>query len=263
MQSPKLLLFISGLALACSSVGAQTAVTLPSSPVIKTGLGIDYSRGDYGFASDTEVLSTSANFSAETPRWVLRAAIPYVTVKGPANVVSGSGPVFAAPARPTRSYQGGLGDILASATFHAKPSADELNVDLTGRVKFGTADEAKGLGTGETDFFAQTDFYRRFGKITPFATLGYQFLGDTAAYVLEDGPYATVGSTFRVAEATVLGAAFDWRSRLVQNGKDASDTLLFVSHNPNDRWNVMGYVLKGFTDASPDLGIGGMFTYRF
>ena len=37
---------------------------------------------------------------------------------------------------------------------HANP----LLIDLTGKVKFGTADENKGLGTGENDYAVQADW---------------------------------------------------------------------------------------------------------
>ena len=240
---------------------AQAVVAAPAD-IVKAGVGYDYSRGDYGYISDTEVQSTSLHLSHESQRWLFRAVFPYVTVKGPASVVSSGGPVFAAPPRPIRSYQSGWGDIVAAGTFHANPSADNWNVDLTGRVKFGTADEGKGLGTGKTDYYAQADFYRRFGSVTPFATIGYRFLTDSATYQLRDGVYASAGGSFRVSDPTAIGLSVDWRSRIVAGGEQAFESTFFVSHNPTDRWNLVGYVLKGFTDASADVGVGGLVSYR-
>jgi hypothetical protein len=254
------------IALACclsSSAIAQTTVETTPPSSVKLGIGFDYSKGDYGFTGDTEVFSSSLHLAHESPQWLFRATVPYVSVKGPAVVVAGSGPVFAAPARPSRSYQRGIGDITTSATYHAMPSADGLNVDLTGRVKFPTSDEKKGLGTGETDFYAQTDLYRRYGTATPFGSIGYRFLGNSPLYQLEDGFYASAGSIFRIADPTSLGVSFDWRSRIVAGGDHAFETTVFITHNATERWNLMGYVLKGFTDASPDIGLGGMATYRF
>ncbi|HEX2853871.1 MAG TPA: hypothetical protein VHO24_11580 [Opitutaceae bacterium] len=244
-------------------LAAQTTVETTPPSSVKIGVGMDYSKGDYGFAGDTEVYSSSLHLVYESPQWLLRAVVPYVTVKGPAVVIAGSGPVFAAPARPSRSYQRGLGDVTTSASYHLMPSTDGLNVDLTGRVKFPTSDEAKGLGTGETDFYAQTDFYRRYGNVTPFGSVGYRFLGSSPLYQLEDGFYATAGSIFRLADPTGLGVSFDWRSKIVPGGEHAFETTVFVTHNPTARWNLMGYVLKGFSDASPDIGVGGMASYRF
>jgi hypothetical protein len=264
----KFTLLIASLALIASPVSyAQSdnsAAPAPQSSVaLKLGVGLDYSRGNYGFADETEVFSRSLNLTSESTHWLLRAVVPYITVKGPASVVNGSGAVFAAPARPTRSSKSGTGDVIGSATFHANPSADQVNIDFTGRVKFGTADEAKGLGTGETDFYAQTDLYRRFGRVTPFTTLGYRFLGDSTLYQLKDGPYAAFGAVFNVTDLTSLGASLDWRSRIVPGGDHAFESTLFIVHNPSNHWNLVGYVLKGYTDASPDVGVGGLVNYRF
>jgi len=40
------------------------------------------------------------------------------------------------------------------------PRAEGLNVDLTGGSRFPTANQNKGLGTGETDYYAQVDLYQ-------------------------------------------------------------------------------------------------------
>lgn len=262
------LLFCGSLSLLVASAvraqGNSAAPAARSTTALKVGIGLDYSRGDYGFADDTEVFSRSLNLTHESTQWLFRAVVPYITVKGPAAVVAGGGGgVFAAPARPTRSSKSGIGDVIGSATFHANRSPDQLNVDFTGRVKFGTADEAKGLGTGQTDFYAQTDLFRSFGRTTPFATLGYRFLGDSSLYQLKDGPYAALGSIFRTSNFTSVGLSLDWRSRIVPGGEQALESTLFLVHNPNTRWNLVGYVLKGFTDASADIGLGGLVNYRF
>jgi len=139
----------------------------------------------------------------------------------------------------------------------------ELNIDFTGKVKLGTASESKGLGTGETDYYAQIDLYQNLGTITPFGNVGYRVLGTSATFPLKDGLYASAGAAFRVSPSTVTGAAFDWRSRIINGAKDGTDAIAFVSTNANDRWNFLGYVIKGFNDASPDYGLGGLATYKF
>jgi len=144
--------------------------------------------------------------------------------------------------------------------------ASALHLNIFGPmplVKFGTADEDKGLGTGETDYYGQIDLYQNFGTITPFGTVGYRVLGTNATFQLKDGMYASAGAAFRVSPKTVVGAAYDWRSRIIEGAQNGTDAIAFVSTNPNDRWNVLGYLLTGFNDASPDYGVGGLATYKF
>lgn len=242
---------------------SATAVTTDVPAVIKLGVGFDYSRGDYGFPQSTEVFSIPLNLSLDKDRWAFKATLPFITIKGPASVVTGTGAASGAPARPTTKSESGVGDAMLSATYHARPVPGELNVDFTGRVKFGTADEDKGLGTGETDYYGQIDLYQNFGTITPFGTVGYRVLGTNATFQLKDGMYASAGAAFRVSPKTVVGAAYDWRSRIIEGAQNGTDAIAFVSTNPNDRWNVLGYLLTGFNDASPDYGVGGLATYKF
>ncbi|MEO6006299.1 MAG: hypothetical protein ABIZ04_23870 [Opitutus sp.] len=261
MKSFLRLVFLSVLA-AVPSLFAQTTTTETPS-VLKLGVGFDYSSGKYGFSQSTEVFSVPLNLSLDRDRWTFKATLPYITIKGPASVVTGTGAASGAPARPTTHSESGIGDAMLSATFHARPVPGELNVDVTGRVKFGTADEGKGLGTGETDYYTQVDLYQNFGTITPFATLGYRFLGTSTVFPLKDGLYASAGAAFRVSEKTVVGAAYDWRSRIIDGASNGTDGIAFVSTSPNERWNLLGYVIVGFNEASPDYGVGGLVTYKF
>ena len=248
---------------------ATTTPATPAAPALKLGTGFDYSSGDYGFSRDTEVFSVPVNLSYETHDWAFRASLPFLTIKGPAAIVAGSGTespstgTAGAPGRPVSSSQAGLGDLLVSGTYHANPVPGELNLDFTGRVKFPTADKNKGLGTGETDFYAQTDLYQAFGSVIPFVSLGYRFLGSNTTYPLKDGPYATAGVSFRTNATTVIGGALDWRSKIIAGAQNAMDALVFLSTNPNERWNLLGYLLAGFNKAAPNYGLGAQVTYQF
>jgi len=115
----------------------------------------------------------------------------------------------------------------------------------------------------ETDFYTQMDFRQTIGSVTPFASIGYRFLGTNARYQLEDGLYASAGASFVVVEGTALGLSLDWRSRIQRNADNATEGTVFIAHNVNARWKLVGYALAGFTDASPDFGFGGLIIYSF
>jgi hypothetical protein len=247
--------------LTCSTVAF--AQTEPASPaVIKLGSGFNYSRGDYGFPQDTELWSVPLNLSYDIPRWSLKAAFSHLTVKGPANVATGITP-SPGPARPTSAKQSGIGDTSLSATYHANPVPGELNVDFTARVKLPTGDDDKGLSTGETDYYFQTDVNQTFGKVTLLATAGYRFMGSNEVTRLKDGLYAMAGAAYRLTDKTVAGAAYDWHSRIIEGSENAHNILAFVATNPNDRWNLLAYGLVGLNDASPEIALGGLATYKF
>lgn len=246
-----------GLLLSGPAFSDDTAVSVPP-PAWTVGTGVNYSKGDYGFATDTEVFFVPVNIGYESGSWLFRTTIPWITLKGPAANTGGGG-----VPRPTTDSESGLGDIYASATYRFAEPLGPVNAAFTGRVKFPTADEAAGLGTGETDYYGQFDFYRTLGSTTPFVSLGYRFLGDSSLYQLEDGMLASAGSHFRVSPTTVWTVAVNWSEPYVAGGDDSTDAMLSMTHDLSDRWQLNGYVLKGFTDASPDHGAGLQVTCRF
>lgn len=254
--------------LSCVSLLAQSAkstpaITPPPPAVVKLGTGFDYSTGKYGFTQSTEVWSVPVNASYDQGRWAFKATLPFLTIKGPASVVVGTGGAEGAPPRPTTNSESGVGDVTLSGTYHLRPVPGALNIDVTERVKFGTASVSKGLGTGRTDFYTQIDLYQSLGKITPFATIGYRVLGTNDSFALKDGAYVTAGAAYRASDKIVVGAGYDWRSRIVDDAKNGTDALAFISATPSTHWNFLGYLLAGFNSASPDLGIGGQATYKF
>lgn len=261
LRSPRLVLACLALAGAGAALIAQNR-DQPASPVVRIESGFTYSRGSYGLEADTEVFAVPTTLSYEPGRWAFRATVPWVNIKGPASVVGSAGSGAGGPARPTTASEFGVGDSVLSATFKANTGADRLNVELTGRLKLPTGDDDRGIGTGEIDEYAQVDFYRTLGGITPFATLGYRWLGD-GRYQLADGGFASGGMAFHVAEGTSVGAAYEWRDAIVDGGDRAREASVFIFHQFTPKWNSQLYVLKGFTDASPEIGAGALLSCRF
>jgi hypothetical protein len=223
--------------------------------------GFDYTSGDYGLSEDTRMLAIPVTASYTADQWTFRASVPYLRISGPAYVVPELGGVGGV--RPVSSTESGLGDFIVSAAYALATGAGQPGVDLSAKVKFGTADDEKGLGTGESDLYFQADVYHVYGDLVPFGTLGYRVLGDPAAFELEDGLYASAGVSYRWSEPTRIGGVFDWRQRTIEGGDAAAEFTAFVTHRLNERWRVQVYAVKGFTDASPDVGVGTVVGYTF
>lgn len=254
MQTRSLLVSFIGL-LTLGSLAAQTA-PLPEVYPWKLETGFGYSSGDYGLATDTEVFSAPVSLSYETEDWSLRGTLPWISIKGPAVIPGVIG-------RPSSGEESGLGDFTLGLTSKLIKGPDKLNVNLSGRVKFHTGDEDRGLSTGGTDYYAQVDLLRSFGSVTPFVTAGYRWMGDSSLYQLENGIFLSGGVALRVAEGTSLGAAYEWREEIVAGGKASSEASVFVFRKFNERWSGSLYALAGFTDASPNHSLGGSIIWSF
>ncbi len=160
--------------LLCAAATALMVATPLAMSADKTTLstGMTYLKGDYGQASDTEILYVPFTLKHRTGPWTLKVTVPYLRITGPGGVLPDLGATGATTPAGTNS---GLGDIIAGATYRAYYDAERgLLVNLTGKVKLPTADKNKGLGTGETDWYAESSVYKISGAWTPFATLGYK-----------------------------------------------------------------------------------------
>ena len=149
----KLAAAVGGLIIA-GSAAAQTSV----------GVGFEYTTGNYGATESTETIYVPFVLKHETGPWILKATLPYLRLSGPGNVVGGGPDRIVVPGLESeRRTVSGLGDIVASAFYNLMDERKGgLGVDLGFKIKLPTADEQDGLGTGETDYAFQLDFFRPF-----------------------------------------------------------------------------------------------------
>jgi hypothetical protein len=154
-----------------------------------------------------------------------------------------------------------LGDVIIGATLYDVLYSDELGMalDLTGKMKIGTADEAKGLGTGEQDFTVRADVYKFYEQFTLMASAGYKFRGDPEYLDLDDVVLAAIGGALTVSDDDRIGLMYDYRQSAMPESDDVSELSAFWSHNWNDTWHMQLYAFSGFSDSSADWGLGVLF----
>ena len=225
--------------------------------------GFDYSTGKYGGKEDTDITSVPVIAKYDIDRWVFKLTIPYVTITGPGDVVPGIGQVRNTTTT-RRTTESGLGDIVAGVSYNLFDGSNGMPmIDLTGKVKFGTADEDKGLGTGENDYTAQVDVYKGFGAFTALGTVGYRVYGDTSTTTLDNVFFASVGGVYKLAPNTSTGLIYDYRPATSSSGSAVSEMMAFISQKITDHWKAQGYLVGGFADGSPDYGVGALVGYVF
>lgn len=225
--------------------------------------GLDYSSGKYGGTQSTEILYVPLTGKYEMDRWTFKLTVPYIRITGPGGVTRDIGGFKTSGT--TRTTASGLGDVVAAATYNVYDSggANAWLIDLTGKVKFGTADETKGLGTGKNDYAAQADIYKIFDQFTAFGTLGYRLLGSPAGTHLDNVAYGSLGGSYTFSRETSGGLILDLRQKAFASGAPQRELTAFVTHKLNRTWKAQGYVVKGFADGSPDWGAGAMLTRAF
>jgi hypothetical protein len=218
------------------------------------GAGLHYSEGSYGTPDTTHITSFQLTGRYERERWIYRLTVPYLYVSGGQNVVPGIGAVNRSRGSDSAS---GVGDLVAAATWNAHYDREAmLGVDLTGKVKLGTADESKGLGTGENDFSFGADLYRTIDRTTLFASLGYTIFGEPPGFRLDNGFYWSLGASWKLPPRESVGVSLDGRQAVAPGSGDQRELIGFWTRALEGAWKAQAYFLVGFADGSPDFGGG-------
>jgi hypothetical protein len=241
--------------------------------------GADYSSGKYGTDTTTDIWSVPVAAAYQTDRWTFKLTVPYINISGAGNVIPGVGKVnngnprgrgrgnggaMPAPETTANGSASGLGDITASAGYELFGSADRtFGLDLTGKVKFGTADENKGLGTGKNDYGLSLDTYKVSGAWTAFGGVGWMKYGSSQYIQLKNGFNANIGADYKLNSSNNIGAYYYYRERIADTGASQSEIAGYWNHKFNDSLRVQAYALAGFADGSPDYGVGASLKYSF
>jgi hypothetical protein len=243
------------IATACAGMLIAHGALAAQEGELTLGGGLHYSSGDYGTGTTTRITSLAATARYETGPWLYKATLPYLKVSGESSVIPGVGRVRGGPAR-SRS-ESGLGDIVLSATYAAYyDKASTLGIDLTGKLKLGTAYADKGLGTGENDFIFLADAYRTFDRVTGFGGIGYHILGDSPSLPLDNVWSANLGASYKLDERDNAGVMLEGRQRVAPGASPQRELTGFFVRKLDRFWKAQAYALIGLADGSPDWGAG-------
>ncbi|MDH3703005.1 MAG: transporter [Alphaproteobacteria bacterium] len=263
-RSPAHFLVFICLVSTLAALGAKDANAQKTWSAFKFSTGVDYTTGDYGTGSNTDILFIPFTGKYEHGPWVVGMTIPYIHIDGDGSVVGGTdgSPIVGDESGGGRTVKSGLGDIVALLTYSILPKKKTLPlVELTGKIKFPTANENDGLGTGEFDYSVQVDISQKFGKITPFGTLGYRFVGEPSGTNLNDIFFLSLGGSYALQEKWSAGLIFDYRQSTSDAADDPAELTPFVVWKVHKDWSLNTYGLIGLTDGSADYGGGLQVSY--
>lgn len=267
--------------LAAFSVGAR------AESAIDAGAGLEFSQGDYGTTETSSQWLLSLSAGLRTGPWLFDVVVPFVSTDGTVNRETGavgtgnggsanggggsgggSGPGGGVEGtlRTVSETQSGLGDVVIGGALNVLPEDGGIGVDVGLRAKLVTADRSNDLlTTGHEDYLAHVDAYGTAGQARLAASIAYTRKGDialrddsgTLTRLDPDDPLSlSVSAAFPAQAPTRFGAGYYWRQKLFDDADPASEATLFVVHRSSRGWRLRGYTVFGFSDASPDWGLG-------
>lgn len=228
--------------------------------------GVEFSAGDYGGTTQTEVTSIPLSVRVASDDWSFRAFVPYLSITGPADVTDttdGEGGGGSGDGVVRTGTESGLGDLSLSATrSFRKLGGANAYFDLTGRVRLPTGDENKGLGVGATDYTLSGELGNSNQAGGAYISAGRRFLGERGDRERQDGWQASLGGWLRAGEKARLGGFYYWREASSDVAADPSELGGYVSYRFSDALRVSLNATAGLSEASPDYSTGIRFTWR-
>jgi hypothetical protein len=209
------------------------------------GLGLDFSRGDYGEPGMTNSLAIPFSLKLEYEPITMRISLPYSVIDGSESVFNGSN---------GRDN----GDLTTSLTYTYYPSSALVPVvDLTTKIKFPTANNQ--LGTGKTDVTLQIELSKSLGDLSGFGSFGYRFKGG----FYDDIVVASVGAGYRLTRASSMGVAYDYREASVFGAGDSHEISPYLSIRSGEHLRFGPYGIVGLSPSAADWGLGANISWNY
>lgn len=228
--------------------------------------GAEYTTGNFGGTQSIDEWYVPFTARYIIDDYVFRLTVPYIRLTAPeGTILSGvtDGQVLV-PGTGERTTETGLGDVIAAMTYRNvlnNKIGSDTALDLTAKVKFATADENKGLGTGENDYTVQAEFYKFFNHFTSFGTLGYKFRGDPPGIDLQDSILAFVGGNYRLSPLVRVGLDLYYQQASYAGLDDQVELSAFLGYKLSNSQYLRGYLIQGLGNGSPDWGVGVLITF--
>ena len=245
------------LTLSAFSMSAQSADKLTVSG------GLDYNTGDYGQIQNTNVMSVPLSIRYKTGAWSYRVAMPYQYIEESANSILIGGDIL--PNANGEKVVSGFGDVTVSARYALNTLENSnTDIDLIGKIKFGTANVAKGLGSGSNDYTLELSVYQPTAdQIDLFGSVGYRIKGDLPQQALNNVWLGSAGFTFPLSSASQFGISYDYRQATFARGSAIREISPYVDWKYDQDVTLNTYALIGLSRASPDFGIGMQISYSY
>lgn len=269
----------SGLRL-CLLAAACAALTAPAAGAAdwKFSSSFNYDTGTYGGSGHTDSVYIPLTLKRYFREGAISVTAPFlrqsstglVTRVGgrPAVMGGGSGGMGGmggGGSSSRTSAQSGLGDVLINGSYILKKDGPRsFDLAAAGRLKLPTADETKGLGTGELDEGAGLEFAKELRPgLALFLDGYYTIIGDPAGADFNNELSLDIGISSQFDKNVSLAVSYATRSAILDGNADPrelSGTLDYASADGN---HYTGGLLLGLSDGSPDAGFSIGLSRRF
>ncbi|HLY74262.1 MAG TPA: transporter [Planctomycetota bacterium] len=239
---------------------------------ISMELGADLEVGRYGGRLPSVFFSIPAELGYDHDGVVASLTVPYDIQRSRGNVLRVGGRLVRVGGKAQRrpKTEGGIGDILLDGGYYVMEAQDELPYLLAeGEVKFPTADDERGLGTGSYDETIRLSSGTTLWKHLKLELdLGYGFIGqpeDIPSKVTDFHDTIYYGGTigYKFNPSNVLSVKLDGSTRIVPHTPSYDVVLFEYDHYFKNDSRLLISVGPGLTSSSPGLSFEISYLWWF
>jgi hypothetical protein len=222
---------------------------------ITYSVGLEFDSGDYGTGDTTDTWRIPVGLNYSNGTYFAGATISYIDAESTGAVIISSKTRMRTITVSPDSNVSGMGDLRLYAGYNF-PSSGPENFYVSALVKLGTADENKGLGTGEDDYSLEGGMSTKMDKYKIFGSLGYQITGDSATIDYDNVFYADAGIADQRQDGRQLGIMLEFASAATPGFDDALELTGFMDAMLSNKRRLHLFVSLGLSNGSPDYGLG-------
>lgn len=227
---------------------------------IDLSLGTIYAEGKFGTTSSTTIWSSALGARLRTGNLTVSASLPWMRIRSRSTIYTGidSTPVLVATdTAAIRRTADGFGDVTLGASYTLASQTSPVELEISGRAKINTATQSGRLSSGENDYALGADVSVPLGRLTPFASVTYRMLGNTASYRLRDGPAASAGTSYALGSASFALLSYHYARAATRLVNDSHEMFAGVStHVPATPMRLTGFSTIGLSRGAAAVSGG-------
>ncbi len=235
----------------------------------------NYSVGDYGTGKDTSLIYVPFTFGVSPlERLSISLTVPYIRQTSQTVVVTGGGvavrqqekaKLHTAAKSSVTQTEGGLGDLLLKGSFIVLPEQTWVpEIAPYVKIKFPTADDSRGLGTGKFDETLGVDLSKRLiDRLFGYLSLSYTFIGSPAGEDLRNTFGWSVGAGYAILQPVSVFAFVEGNTAIAHGQADPVELRVGAEYKLFKALKLTGSVTRGLTNGAADWGGSLGLTLRF
>jgi len=233
---------------------------------------ITYESGTFGTGTRTDIVYIPFTLKRLFNQGDLGLTLPFVILKttGETTLVDGK-PQRIRTGRqtslaPTGTVtKGGVGDMILKGRYYAVDEHGLLpTIALVAKIKFPTADESQGLGTGEFDEGVGVEISRTF--LTDFIAyfdISYTIIGSPAGTDLRNQTVYDIGLGYKFTQQLLGSIFYEERTALIAGQPNPRSLLFTADYKVTQTFRLNAMVEAGLSNGSPDYGLTAGASVRF